>query len=76
MPRLVGKKSNGGAYAALLLLVAAGTVTALEYAGVTDAIPVFGRDYMGEPGLPTSDGQPGTTDAPVDTSTNQPNAAQ
>lgn len=60
----------------LLLLVAAGAVTALEYAGITDAIPVFGRDYLGEPGLPTSDGQAGTADTPVGNSTTQPNAAQ
>jgi hypothetical protein len=44
MPRLVGKKSNPALYAALgLLFVAIGAV-ALEYFGVIDYVPNFGKD--------------------------------
>jgi hypothetical protein len=49
MPRLVGKQSNGSGYIALLLLAAAGTVGAMEYAGIINVIPGFGKDYLGEP---------------------------
>ena len=43
MPRLVGKKSNPALYAGLGLLAAAVGAVALDYFGVIDFIPNFGR---------------------------------
>jgi uncharacterized Zn-binding protein involved in type VI secretion len=61
MPRLVGKPSNGSASLVLLLLVAIGAAGAVEYAGVVDLVPQFGKDYFSEPGPVESDGQPGVS---------------
>ncbi len=44
MPRLVGKKSNPALYAGLGLLVVGIGAVALEYFGVIDYIPNFGKD--------------------------------
>jgi hypothetical protein len=44
MPRLVGKQSNSSAYAVLLLLIGIGTASALEYTGMIDVIPAFGKN--------------------------------
>ncbi len=44
MPRLVGKKSNPALYAGLGLLVVAVGAISLEYFGVIDYIPNFGKD--------------------------------
>jgi hypothetical protein len=44
MPRLVGKQSNNGLLATLLLLVAIGATVGLEYTGAIDMVPGFGRD--------------------------------
>ena len=44
MPRLVGKKSNPALYAGLGLLAAAVGAVALDYFGVIDFIPNFGRE--------------------------------
>jgi hypothetical protein len=44
MPRLVGKQSNNGAVASLLLIIAIAAAIGLEYTGAVDVIPGFGRD--------------------------------
>ncbi|MBD2178623.1 hypothetical protein H6F42_17025 [Pseudanabaena sp. FACHB-1998] len=44
MPRLVGKKSNSLLYTGLAVLIAGGGVVALEYFGVIDFIPNFGKE--------------------------------
>ncbi len=44
MPRLVGKKSNPALYAGLGLLTVAIVAVALEYFGVIDYIPNFGKE--------------------------------
>ena len=44
MPRLVGKQSHTGENVAALLVLAAVVGVALEYAGVINVIPGFGRD--------------------------------
>ena len=44
MPRLVGKQSNRGLYAGLVLLVALAGFVGLEYAGVINVIPGFGKE--------------------------------
>lgn len=46
MPRLVGKKSNTGLYALIAALAAVGIGTALEYEGVIDVIPGFGKSNV------------------------------
>ena len=44
MPRLVGKTSYTPLYTTLgLLALALGTATALEYTGIIDVVPGFGR---------------------------------
>lgn len=43
MPRLVGKQSNNKAGLGLLLIAVIATCGALEYSGVLDYIPNFGR---------------------------------
>jgi hypothetical protein len=44
MPRLVGKKTNPALYAGLGLLVVAIGAIALEYFGVVNYIPSFGKE--------------------------------
>ncbi|GBO54177.1 hypothetical protein APA_2125 [Pseudanabaena sp. lw0831] len=44
MPRLVGKKNNSALYTGLAMLIAAAGVVALEYFGVIDFAPNFGKD--------------------------------
>jgi hypothetical protein len=44
MPRLVGKKSNPALYALLGLFIAAVGSIALEYLGVVNYIPGFGKE--------------------------------
>ncbi len=44
MPRLVGKKNNSALYAGLAVLVAAVGAVALEYFGVIDLVPNFGKE--------------------------------
>jgi hypothetical protein len=44
MPRLVGKKNNSILYTGLAMLIAAAGVVALEYFGVIDFAPNFGKD--------------------------------
>jgi hypothetical protein len=51
MPRLIGKQTNSNGYIALMLLAAVGTVGVMEYTGVIDIIPQFGKDYLGQPDL-------------------------
>ena len=72
MPRLVGRQSSGGASVVLLLLIAIGAATALEYEGVINVVPNFGKDYVGDktpvglPGLSSNNGRSGAANAPVD----------
>ncbi len=44
MPRLVGKQTNSALYTGLILLVVALGAVALEYFGVVNYIPNFGRE--------------------------------
>ncbi len=44
MPRLVGKKSNSALYTGVAMLVAAAGFVALEYFGVIDLVPNFGKE--------------------------------
>lgn len=44
MPRLVGKKDNSALYAGLAILIAAAGTIALEYFGVIDLVPNFGKE--------------------------------
>ncbi|NUN66540.1 hypothetical protein HCU40_17685 [Pseudanabaena biceps] len=44
MPRLVGKKNNSALYGGLGLLVIGLGCVALEYFGVVDFIPNFGKE--------------------------------
>lgn len=44
MPRLAGKQSNEGLLVSLLMLAAIATAIGLEYAGVIDIVPDFGRE--------------------------------
>ncbi len=44
MPRLVGKKNNSALYTGLAMLIAATGAVALEYFGVIDLVPNFGKD--------------------------------
>jgi hypothetical protein len=44
MPRLVGKKTNPALYAGVALLIAAIGAIALEYFGVINYIPGFGKE--------------------------------
>jgi hypothetical protein len=62
MPRLVGKKSNSALYAGIALLIAATGAIALEYFGVINYIPGFGK----EPSVnSTSTNQPVLINKPV-----------
>lgn len=49
MPRLVGKKSNSGLYVGLVLVIAAIGAVALEYFGVVNYVPNFGREISNQP---------------------------
>lgn len=44
MPRLVGKQSHTGENVAALIVLAAIAGVALEYIGVVDVVPGFGRN--------------------------------
>ena len=44
MPRLVGKKSNSALYTGLAILTAGIGAVALEYFGVIDLVPNFGKE--------------------------------
>lgn len=44
MPRLVGKKNNYAAYTGVAVLIAAAGAVALEYFGVIDLVPNFGKN--------------------------------
>ncbi|MEA5477089.1 hypothetical protein VB774_05595 [Pseudanabaena galeata UHCC 0370] len=44
MPRLVGKKNNSALYTGLAMLIAAAGAVALEYFGVIDLVPDFGKE--------------------------------
>ena len=62
MPRLVGKKTNPALYAGLGLLIVAIGAIALEYFGVVNYIPGFGK----EPSVnSTSTNQPVLINKPV-----------
>jgi hypothetical protein len=62
MPRLVGKKPNPALYAGLGLLVVAVGAIALEYFGVVNYIPGFGKET---PANSTSTNQPVQINKPV-----------
>ncbi len=49
MPRLVGKKTNSSLYVGLILLIAALGAVALEYFGVVNYVPNFGRENTNQP---------------------------
>ncbi len=50
MPRLIGKKSDNSGYVGLVLILAIATAGSLEYLGVINVIPGFGRDaWTSEP---------------------------
>ncbi|NJR64936.1 MAG: hypothetical protein HC772_05850 [Leptolyngbyaceae cyanobacterium CRU_2_3] len=63
MPRLIGKQANGSGYMALLLLISAGAVGAMEYVGAIDIVPNFGREWVHGSALPSNDRQPGIADS-------------
>lgn len=44
MPRLVGQRSNSGLYLGLFVAIAVITTVLVEYFGVIDVVPGFGRD--------------------------------
>jgi hypothetical protein len=56
MPRLVGKPSKTPLYVGIILLFALAGATTLEYFGVVDVVPGFGRDHRptSRPGLSSS----------------------
>jgi hypothetical protein len=62
MRRLVGKKKNSAIYTGLAMLIAASGVVALEYFGVIDFAPDFGKDAEVKS---TSTIQPLKTNKPV-----------
>lgn len=62
MPRLVGKKDNSALYAGLAILIAAAGAVALEYFGVIDLVPNFGKDTQVRS---NSTSQPVRTSKPV-----------
>ena len=70
MPRLVGRRSSSGASVVLLLLIAIGAATALEYEGVINVVPNFGKDYVGDktpaalPRFSFDNDRPGKNDRP------------
>ena len=62
MPRLVGKKNNSALYAGVGLLIAVTGAVALEYFGVIDLIPNFGKETEVKS---TSTSQPVKTSKPT-----------
>jgi hypothetical protein len=44
MPRLVGKQSNEGLIVSLLMIAAIAIATGLEYTGIINVVPGFGKD--------------------------------
>lgn len=44
MPRLVGKKGNSALYTGLAMVIVAAGAVALEYFGIVDLIPDFGKE--------------------------------
>jgi hypothetical protein len=62
MPRLVGKKNNSALYAGVSLLIAVIGAVALEYFGVIDLIPNFGKETEVKS---TSTSQPVKTSKPT-----------
>lgn len=53
MPRLVGKKSNVAVYTGLGLLIAAIAAIGLEYFGVINVVPGFGKESTADRTLVT-----------------------
>ena len=62
MPRLVGKKNNSALYAGVGLLIAVIGAVALEYFGVIDPMPNFGKETEVKS---TSTSQPVKTSKPT-----------
>jgi hypothetical protein len=62
MPRLVGKKNNSALYAGVGLLIAVIGAVALEYFGVIDFMPNFGKEIEVKS---TSTSQPVKTSKPT-----------
>ena len=62
MPRLVGKKNNSALYGGIGLLIAVIGAIALEYFGVIDLIPSFGKEAEVKS---TSTSQPVKTSKPT-----------
>jgi hypothetical protein len=62
MPRLVGKKNNSALYAGVGLLIAVIGAVALEYFGVIDFMPNFGKETEVKS---TSTSQPVKTSKPT-----------
>jgi hypothetical protein len=54
MPRLLGKSSKAPLYVGVTLVIAIAGAFALEYFGVIDVVPNFGKDQkmMGQSKLP------------------------
>ncbi|NJR37558.1 MAG: hypothetical protein HC781_00400 [Leptolyngbyaceae cyanobacterium CSU_1_4] len=46
MPRLVGKQSNDGLRVSLVMLTAIAIAAGLEYVGIIDLVPGFGKDNV------------------------------
>ncbi len=44
MPRLVGKQSSHSGYVAVILVAIAATAIVLEYSGLINFVPKFGRE--------------------------------
>jgi len=44
MPRLVGKQSNDGLIVSLVMIAAITIATGLEYTGIINVVPGFGKD--------------------------------
>ena len=62
MPRLVGKKNNSALYAGCGLIIAAIGAVGLEYFGVIDLVPNFGKETEVKS---TSTSQPVKTIKPI-----------
>ncbi len=46
MPRLVGKQSDNDGYIAVTLIAIAAIAVAVEYSGLVNFVPGFGRDNV------------------------------
>jgi hypothetical protein len=46
MPRLIGKQSSKDGYVALVLIAITASVIVLEYSGLINFIPKFGRENV------------------------------